>query len=183
MPNREYEQGRDRFDREDRWGRDEQQFQRYQQHPHQQHLVRDNEYGLQDARWRNEMMYQQWLDQQQQQLQHQQQQRFQQQYQEQRPMGRAPKGYQRSDERIKEDLCDRLMGSWINAEEVEIQVRAGEIVLAGTVEDRQSKRAIEDIAERVLGVKDVQNNIRVQRREDEQDERAQISGRSRKPTA
>ena len=98
-------------------------------------------------------------------------------------MGRAPKGYQRSDERIKEDLCDRLMGSWINAEDVEIQVRSGEIVLAGTVEDRQSKRAIEDLAERVLGVKDVQNNIRVQRRQDEDDERSQMSGRSRKPTA
>jgi len=90
--------------------------------------------------------------------------RYGQEYRE-RPMGRAPRGYQRSDERIKEDVCDRLMHSWVDAENVEIQVRSGEVVLSGTVEDRQSKRMIEDIAEEVLGVKDVQNQLRVQRRE------------------
>ncbi|MCA1662982.1 MAG: BON domain-containing protein, partial [Myxococcales bacterium] len=88
-----------------------------------------------------------------------------------RPMGRAPKGYQRSDERIKEDVCDRLMHSWVDAENVEIDVRSGEVVLAGTVEDRQSKREIEDIADRVLGVKDVQNNIRVRPRGGEEQQR------------
>jgi hypothetical protein len=80
------------------------------------------------------------------------------------PRGRAPRGYVRSDERIKEDLCDRLMHSWIDAEDVDIQVRGGEVFLAGTVEDRASKRAIEDLADDVLGVKDVQNNIRLRAR-------------------
>jgi len=88
-----------------------------------------------------------------------------------RPMGRPPKGYQRSDERIKEDVCDRLMHSWVDAENVEIEVRSGEVVLAGSVEDRQSKRAIEDIADGVLGVKDVQNNIRVRPRGAEEQQR------------
>jgi osmotically-inducible protein OsmY len=99
----------------------------------------------------------------------------------QRPMGRAPKGYQRSDERIKEDVCDRLMHSWVDAENVEIEVRSGEVVLAGTVEDRQSKRAIEDIADRVLGVKDVQNNIRVRPRGAEEQQRTTTS--PKKPSA
>jgi hypothetical protein len=95
-----------------------------------------------------------------------------------RPMGRAPKGYVRSDERIKEDICDRLMASWIDAENIEIEVRAGEVTLAGMVEDRPSKRAIEDIIERVLGVKDVHNTIHVQPRHDDQTQH-----HSRKPLA
>ena len=81
----------------------------------------------------------------------------------QRRLGRAPRGYQRSDERIKEDICDRLMQSWIDAENVELHVSMGEVVLQGSVDDRPAKRAIEDLVEQVLGVKDVQNQIRVQR--------------------
>lgn len=76
--------------------------------------------------------------------------------------GRAPKSYRRSDERIKEDIHDRLMHGWINAENVEIEVRTGEVTLTGTVEDRQEKHAIEDLAEQVMGVRDVHNQIRVQ---------------------
>ncbi len=36
------------------------------------------------------------------------------------------------------------------------------MILTGTVEDRQAKRLAEDIVERCPGVKDVQNQIRVQ---------------------
>jgi osmotically-inducible protein OsmY len=95
--------------------------------------------------------------------------------------GRAPRGYQRSDERIKEDLCDRLMHSWIDAENVEIEVKNGEIVLSGSVENRHEKRMIEDMAEDVLGVKDVQNRIRVGHRGAEP-QQTMPSG-TRKPTA
>jgi len=97
-----------------------------------------------------------------------------------RPMGRAPKGYQRSDERIKEDVCDRLMHSWVDAENVEIEVRSGEVILSGTVDERHFKRVIEDVAEQVLGVKDVQNNIRVQPRGDDQQQQQRTG---KKPTA
>ncbi len=100
-----------------------------------------------------------------------------------RPMGRAPRGYQRSDERIKEDLCDRLMHSWIDAEDVMIDVRGGEVTLSGTVEDRASKRAIEDFADDVLGVKDVHNQIRVRPRELDRGERAPVSATVKKPSA
>ena len=103
-----------------------------------------------------------------------------------RPTGRAPRGYVRSDERIKEDLCDRLMHSWIDAEDVDIQVRSGEVTLAGTVEDRASKRAIEDFADEILGVKDVHNQIRVRPRELERGERtdrAPMPPTGKKPSA
>ncbi|WP_224360943.1 BON domain-containing protein [Hyalangium versicolor] len=80
-----------------------------------------------------------------------------------RPLGRAPKGYQRSDDRIREDICDRLMMSWMNAENVDVLVKNGEVTLQGTVKSRDEKRAIEALAESVLGVKDITNALRVER--------------------
>jgi hypothetical protein len=99
-------------------------------------------------------------------------------WQENRRMGRAPRGYQRSDERIKEDICDRLMHSWVDAENVEIEVKQGEVTLSGTVDERRMKRMIEDICDDVLGVKDVQNRIRVGQQQQQQQTTTQ-----RKPTA
>lgn len=98
-----------------------------------------------------------------------------------RPMGRGPKGYQRSDSRIHEELCDRLMMSWMDAENVDVQVKDGEITLQGTVKSRDEKRAIEALAESVLGVKDVHNSLRVQREGQvstrAQQDAAQVPGR------
>ena len=77
-------------------------------------------------------------------------------------MGKGPKGYTRSDERIREDVCDRLSyGSHSNAENVEVHVKQGEVTLTGTVDDRQAKRHIEDVAENVMGVKQVHNQLRI----------------------
>ncbi|MGO4307737.1 BON domain-containing protein [Cupriavidus sp. RAF12] len=76
----------------------------------------------------------------------------------------APKGYQRSDERIREDLCERLIYSGrLDVREVEVSVSAGAVTLTGSVPDRQQKYRIEDIAEDVFGVKDINNQLRVQR--------------------
>ena len=48
------------------------------------------------------------------------------------------RGYQRSDDRIREDVCERLtQHPEINAEEIEIQVKGGEVTLTGTVERRE----------------------------------------------
>ena len=77
--------------------------------------------------------------------------------------GRGPKGYQRSDNRILEDVCDRLMYSEVDAGEIEVRVENGEVTLSGSVRDRSDKRRAEDIAEEVSGVRDVHNNIRVHR--------------------
>jgi hypothetical protein len=76
--------------------------------------------------------------------------------------GRGPKGYQRSDDRIREQVCDRLTDdASLDASEIEVEVRNCEVVLKGTVRDRQQKRRAEDLVESCSGVKDVTNNIRV----------------------
>jgi len=83
--------------------------------------------------------------------------------------GHGPKGYTRSDERIREDLCDRLSDADdIDASEVECQVRNGEVVLTGSVPTRALKHRIENLADRVSGVRDVRNEIKVGRAESEQ---------------
>ena len=77
--------------------------------------------------------------------------------------GRGPKGYVRSDERIREDVSDRLeQHGEIDASEIEVRVASGEVTLEGTVEDRRTKRLAEDIIETCPGVKQVHNRIRVQ---------------------
>jgi osmotically-inducible protein OsmY len=77
--------------------------------------------------------------------------------------GRGPKGYQRSDARILEDVSDRLTEDpHIDASEIEVLVTGREVTLTGTVNSRFEKRHAEDIAESVSGVTHVQNNLRVQ---------------------
>lgn len=76
--------------------------------------------------------------------------------------GRGPRGYQRSDDRIREDVCDRLTDDpWVDASEVEVTVRNAEVTLSGTVRDREDKRRTEDITENISGVREVHNNLRV----------------------
>jgi hypothetical protein len=76
--------------------------------------------------------------------------------------GRGPKGYVRSDERIREDVCDRFMSSdRVDCGQIEVNVQNGEVTLSGTVNSRQAKHCVEDIAAEVLGVKDVDNRLRV----------------------
>jgi len=77
--------------------------------------------------------------------------------------GKGPKNYQRSDERVKEMLCERLHDDpEIDASEVTVSVQGGTITLEGTVDSRRTKNAIEDVAEQI-GSQDVQNNLRVQK--------------------
>jgi osmotically-inducible protein OsmY len=81
--------------------------------------------------------------------------------------GRGPKGYQRSDERIREDVNDRLTDDpHIDASEIDVSVSNREVTLSGTVGSRFEKRHAEDLAETVSGVTHVQNNLRVQQAAD-----------------
>jgi hypothetical protein len=76
--------------------------------------------------------------------------------------GRGPKGYARSDDRIREDVSDVLMEHpAIDAGGIEVQVVGGNVTLTGSTTDRRTKRLAEDVVEDVSGVKDVQNHIRV----------------------
>lgn len=75
--------------------------------------------------------------------------------------GKGPKGYTRSDERIREDVCDRLSDDdELDASEITVTVRGGEVTLEGTVPDRRAKQRAEDLAEAVSGVRDVDNKLR-----------------------
>jgi osmotically-inducible protein OsmY len=77
--------------------------------------------------------------------------------------GRGPSGYTRSDQRILEDACDHLTDDWaVDARNVQVTVKDGEITLDGTVPTRQQKRHAEDCVEDISGVRHVQNNLRVQ---------------------
>jgi hypothetical protein len=76
--------------------------------------------------------------------------------------GRGPKDYKRSDDRIREEISDRLTDDHhVDASEVSVQVQNGEVTLTGMVPDREQKRRAEDLAEAVSGVTDVTNHLRV----------------------
>ena len=76
--------------------------------------------------------------------------------------GKGPKGYQRSDERIREDVCERLMEHHdIDASEIDVSVQAGIVSFSGKVSSKRMKYEAEDVAEKVSGVKEVQNQLRV----------------------
>jgi hypothetical protein len=75
---------------------------------------------------------------------------------------RWPKSYKRSDERIKDDIHEELIRHGrIDASDIEVQVKDGEVTLTGQVTSRHDKRIAEELAEKVLGVHDVQNQLRV----------------------
>ena len=76
---------------------------------------------------------------------------------------RGPKNYKRSDERIREDICERLMQSDVDASEVVVQVTEAKVTLEGSVPERRMKYVIEDIVDQSFGVTDVDNNLRVLR--------------------
>lgn len=78
--------------------------------------------------------------------------------------GHGPKGYKRSDERIREDVCERLGSQGeVDASEVEVQVQDGHVTLTGTVTHQRDKRHLEDLAEVVPGVQEVITELRVHR--------------------
>jgi hypothetical protein len=76
--------------------------------------------------------------------------------------GRGPKNYIRANERIRDDVSDRLTDDpYVDASEIEVQVQNGEVTLNGSVENRNQRHRVELIAEQVSGVHHVQNNLRV----------------------
>ena len=77
--------------------------------------------------------------------------------------GLGPKGYKRSDERISDDVHQRLADDpWLDATHINVAVSNGEVTLSGTVVSREAKHRAERIVEDLSGVDHVQNNLRVQ---------------------
>lgn len=81
--------------------------------------------------------------------------------------GRGPRGYSRSDERIREDVNDCLCDDpFIDASDVDVQVSKGEVTLSGTVDSREAKRRAEDLIENISGVRECQNHLRIKREQE-----------------
>ena len=93
--------------------------------------------------------------------------------------GVGPQGYTRSDERIFEDVCNRLtQHGLIDASHMEVHVKDGVVTLTGTIDDRDQRRMAEDTAYDVSGVQDVHNQLKVKRSTRAGQEEGNIQGRS-----
>ncbi len=76
--------------------------------------------------------------------------------------GRGPRGYVRSDERILEDVNERLCDDPIvDATDIEVHCDQGRVIMEGRVPTRWMKHRAEDIADSVRGARDIENRIRV----------------------
>ncbi len=81
-------------------------------------------------------------------------------------VGKGPKGYRRSDERIYDDVCSNLwQHGQIDASDIDVSVENGEVTLKGTVDSRSTKRMAEDTADSIPGVQDVHNQLKIRRME------------------
>lgn len=76
--------------------------------------------------------------------------------------GRGPRSYQRSDDRVREDVNECLTADpRIDASEIDVRVQNGEVILSGSVDERRTRRLAEEIIENLPGVRDVRNELRV----------------------
>jgi hypothetical protein len=77
--------------------------------------------------------------------------------------GRGPKGYERSDERTKEMVCEMLTDApHIDASNITVEVKNKEVTLTGSVKDRRAKYAVEELIEQRTGVNEIHNLLRVE---------------------
>lgn len=76
--------------------------------------------------------------------------------------GKGPQNFKRSDERLKELVCEALwQDDQIDASALTVEVSQSEVTLAGIVDDRATKRMAEDCAASIAGIRDVHNQLRV----------------------
>ena len=76
--------------------------------------------------------------------------------------GRGPRSYRRSDESIRDEICESLTAhADIDATDIEVAVEGGEVTLAGSVDDRDARWLAEELADEVSGVRTVHNELRV----------------------
>ena len=76
--------------------------------------------------------------------------------------GKGPKGFQPTDKRIFEQVCERLTQHGnLDASEIEISVQDGVVTLSGTVTNLNERHMAADTAETVAGVAGIRNRLRV----------------------
>lgn len=80
----------------------------------------------------------------------------------------GPKGWRRADDSIHEDVCEALAHDHrLDARDIEVVVKDGEVTLSGTVVDRASKKLAEALIDHVRGVEDVHNRLTVRKDDDD----------------
>lgn len=76
--------------------------------------------------------------------------------------GIPPKKYQRSDESIMDHIADVLTYSPdVDATEVTIAVKDGNVILSGTVPERGMIYLVDELLDEVHGIKDFDNHLKV----------------------
>ncbi len=97
--------------------------------------------------------------------------------------GKGPKGYKRADERIKDDVCDRICHMrGMDASDVEIQVSGGEVTLTGTIQTRQMKWQLEHLIDSINGVTEIHNQLRM-KRDDMSSSKSDMDDKANKKTS
>ncbi|MBO9668868.1 MAG: BON domain-containing protein, partial [Bdellovibrio sp.] len=77
-------------------------------------------------------------------------------------VGRGPRSFKRTDERVREDIAESLARHHaIDATDIEIEVKGGKVTLEGSVPERRMRYMSEDVAVQTFGVREVTNHIRV----------------------
>src|SRR5690606_378946 len=76
--------------------------------------------------------------------------------------GIGPRNYSRSDERIREDINERLTeADDLDASDLSVEVSNGVATLTGSVDQRWMKHRAEDLADECIGVREVRNHVQV----------------------
>jgi len=76
--------------------------------------------------------------------------------------GLGPKNYQRTDERLREDMSERLtQDPDIDASEIVVEVSNGAVTLSGHVDRRQTRYRVEDLVDRCHGVTEIDNRLSI----------------------
>lgn len=75
--------------------------------------------------------------------------------------GIGPRNYRRADERVWEDINERLTAHPdIDASDIDVTVEDGVVTLNGTVNSRGARRLAEEIIDDIRGIKDIHNKLK-----------------------
>lgn len=76
--------------------------------------------------------------------------------------GRGPRNYRRSDACIRDDVCEALTRHPdIDATDVLVMVSDGEVILTGSVHEREDRLLVEEVVGEISGVLSVMNDLKV----------------------
>jgi hypothetical protein len=74
----------------------------------------------------------------------------------------SPRAEDSSDERIREEIRQRLMlHTDFDATDIDVSIKDDTVILTGMVEDQEAKRLAEYVAEDVLGERKLENRLKV----------------------